>query len=135
MAHFAEIDENNIVLRVVNVNDPDTLDEHGVENEEIGKAFLHNTYGGNWIQTSYNSRIRKRFAGPGLVYDNIRDAFIPPQKYQSWTLDETTLDWVPPTPWPSDPKRIKTWEWREEQQIWEETTPEPPVKFILLENV
>jgi hypothetical protein len=135
MAHFAELDNNNIVLRVIVVNDKDTQDESGVEVEAIGKEFLTNTLGGNWVQTSINNKIRKRFACVGHIYDSIKDVFIPPQPFPSWTLNTVTHAWDPPIQKPEDHKHIRTWEWREEQQIWEETTPVSPVKFILLEDV
>jgi len=133
MAHFAELDNNNIVLRVIVVNDKDTQDQNGVEVEAIGREFLTNTYGGNWVQTSINNRIRKRFACIGHVYDSIKDVFIPQQIYPSWTLNNVTHDWDPPVPKPGDPKHIRTWEWREEQQLWEETTPAPSVTLIQIE--
>lgn len=134
MAHFAELDSNNIVLRVIVVNDKDTRDQNGVEVEAIGKEFLTTTYGGNWVQTSINDRIRKRFACVGFVYDSIKDVFIPQQPFPSWTLNNVTHEWDPPTPKPEDPKHIRTWEWREEQQFWEETTPAPIPKLIRLDT-
>lgn len=84
MAHFAEIDENNIVLRVIRVDD---------EHETNGEAFCHNLLGGNWIQTSFNGSIRKNYAGIGYTYDSIRDAFIPPKPEDDSILDEETCKW------------------------------------------
>ena len=102
MAHFAELDENNIVLRVIVVGDDDCKDSEGNENEEIGAAFCRNLLGGVWKQTSYNGRIRKNYAGIGYVYDETRDAFIAPQPFPSWALNELTAQWTPPTPYPDD---------------------------------
>jgi hypothetical protein len=78
MAHFAELDENNVVLRVIVVADKDTADADGVEQESIGVAFCESLYGGTWKQTSYNNNIRARFAGIGSTYDAGNDVFIDP---------------------------------------------------------
>jgi hypothetical protein len=90
MAHFAEIDENNIVKRVLVVDN---------SLEYRGEDFLSNELGlgGRWIQTSYNGNIRKQYAGVGFTYDEVRDEFVLPQPFPSWTLDENN-DWQPPTP-------------------------------------
>lgn len=81
MAHFAEIDENNIVIRVIVVSDKDTADESGVENESIGIAFCKSLFGENtkWVQTSYNNKIRGKYAGIGDTYDAAKDLFISPE--------------------------------------------------------
>jgi hypothetical protein len=87
MAHFAEIDENNIVLRVLvtDNNDP---------NGDEGYQWLLDNLGGTWIKTSYNGNIRKNFAGIGYVYDAVRDAFIPPKpETDQWILNENTCNW------------------------------------------
>ena len=102
MAHFAEIDSNSIVLRVLVISNSDTSDMNGSENEQIGIDFCKNIFGGNWIQTSYNKNFRKNYAGIGYFYDNSRDAFIPPRPYQSWILDEESCSWVAPIPHPID---------------------------------
>jgi hypothetical protein len=115
MAHFAELDENNIVLRVIVVGDDDCKDSEGNENEEIGAAFCRNLLGGVWKQTSYNGRIRKNYAGVGFVYDEGRDAFIPPQPFPSWKLDENIANWEPPVPYPADDKLYM---WSEESLSW-----------------
>jgi hypothetical protein len=78
MAHFAEIDENNIVVRVIVVADEDTYDQYGNENEYIGSKFCHDLLGGIWIKTSYNSNIRGKYAGIGDLYDSVKDEFITP---------------------------------------------------------
>jgi hypothetical protein len=87
MAHFAEIDENNIVLRVLVTN-------NDFPNE--GYNWLIENLGGTWIKTSYNANIRKNFAGIGYKYDEALDAFIPPKPYASWTLNEDTCQWEEP---------------------------------------
>ena len=104
MAHFAELDENNIVLQVVVVADLDTRDENNDENEAVGIHFLRNIFGPttNWKQTSYNHNMRKQFAGVGFTYDETNDVFIRPQPYESWSLNSETFDWDPPTPYPDD---------------------------------
>lgn len=87
MAHFAEIDENNIVLRVLvtDNNDP---------NGDEGYQWLIDNLGGTWVKTSYNARIRKNYAGIGFTYDKDRDAFIPPMPDGiGWVLNEDTCRW------------------------------------------
>ena len=80
MAHFAEIDSNNVVLRVVVVDNKDTADANGVEKEHIGAAYLERMLGGTWKQTSYNGNFRKHYAGIGYTYDPVLDEFVPPQE-------------------------------------------------------
>ena len=101
MAHFCELDENNVVLRVVVVDNKDTADANGVEKEHIGAAYLERLLGGTWKQTSYNANIRKHYAGVGYKYDAALDAFIPPQPFPSWTLD-ADCNWQAPVPMPND---------------------------------
>jgi len=98
MAHFAQLDENNVVTQVIVVGNKDCSDANGVEKESIGIAFCERLFGGNWKQTSYNGNIRKNYAGIGYSYDPARDAFIPPQPGAEWTLDEDTCQWVNPNP-------------------------------------
>jgi len=114
MAHFAELDANNVVLRVIVVDNKDTADANGVEKEHIGAAFCERLFGGNWKQTSYNGNFRKHYAGIGYTYNAVRDAFIPPQPYQSWTLDDDA-NWQPPVPMPTDDQRYS---WDEASQNW-----------------
>ena len=123
MAHFAELGENNVVLRVIVVANSDTADENGNEVEAIGVQFCRNLLGGTWKQTSYNGNFRKNYAGIGYTYDSARDAFIPPKLYNSWVLNENTCQWDPPVPMPSDaftgdPPKI--YRWNEENINWEQ---------------
>ena len=114
MAHFAELDESNIVTQVVVVHNNELLD-NGVESEAKGIAFLASLYGHDrWKQTSYNATIRKNYAGIGFTYDADRDAFIPPQPFPSWTLSEACR-WEPPVPMPSDGG---PYQWDEDAGAW-----------------
>lgn len=116
MAHFAEIDENGLVLRVL-VTSNDKPNE--------GYDWLISKLGGTWVKTSYNTYggqhllgetpLRKNYAGIGYTYDAERDAFIPPQPFESWALDEETCLWQPPTPYPTDGK---DYEWDEDTLQW-----------------
>ena len=117
MAHFCQLNEENIVTQVIVVANQDTADQDGVENEAIGAEFCTNLLGGRWKQTSYNGRIRKNYAGIGYKYDEALDAFIPPQPYPSWTLDETTAQWKAPVDYPTDGGRYT---WNEETTSWVE---------------
>ena len=108
MAHWAEIDSNNIVLRVT-VGDNNEPDE--------GYQWLIDNLGGTWVQTSYNNNIRKNFAGVGYTYDEVKDAFIPPKPYPSWLLDEATCQWQAPTP---NPTGDKFYIWDEASLTWVE---------------
>jgi len=106
MAYFAEIDENNIVTRVLSVDD---------SLEHRGQDFLANDLGlgGTWIQTSFNGTIRKQFASIGYTYNENADVFVRQQPFPSWTLDEN-FDWQPPIPWPED----RDCYWDEATQSW-----------------
>jgi len=125
MAHFAELDENNIVLRVVVVDDA-----HEADGESWCSAFFGTN---SWKQTSFNTRggvhyasnsdtpddgtaFRKNYAGIGYTYDPVRDAFIPPKVYPSFVFDEDSCTWVPPTPRPDDGS---VYGWNEDTQSWE----------------
>lgn len=79
MAHFAELDSNNIVLRVIVIDDKNMVDSSNIEKEEIGIAFCKSLYGDdtNWVQTSYNNKIRGHYAGVGDVYDSVNNVFVP----------------------------------------------------------
>lgn len=117
MAHFAELNENNIVKQVIVVNNACLMDANGFENEKIGVDFCKSIYGVDtvWKQTSYNGSFRKRYAGVDFTYDAQRDVFIAPQPFPSWTLDADTTDWVPPVPYPDDGK---PYSWDEATQSW-----------------
>jgi len=119
MAHFAELDENNIVTRVIVVANEDTATEDGIENENLGIAFCKQLLGENtvWKQTSYNHRFRKNFAGIGYTYNEILDAFIPPQPFPSWILDEDTCRWYAPVLYPDDGS---LYIWNEETLSWDQ---------------
>ncbi len=124
MAHFAEIDSNNIVTRVLVVDN---------SQEDNGQDFLANTLGlgGTWIKTSYNTQggvhtnggtpFRKNYAGIGYTYDSARDAFIPPKPYNSWVLNEETCLWNAPTPMPVE--EGKMYRWDEDTTSWIEIAP------------
>lgn len=122
MAHFAEIDENNVVQRVIVVANKDTADANGNEVESIGVAFCQRLLGGNWKQTSYHGNIRKNYAGVGYTYDAAIDAFVPPQPYPSWVLNTEIAQWEAPVPYPSD---NKVYMWDEATQSWIEPPPPP----------
>jgi len=115
MAHFAEIDSDNIVKRVLVVHNSVLMDENGIEKEELGKSFLKNMLGGDWIQTSYNNSFRKNFASIGYTYDSHLDAFLPPKPYINWILDESTFCWKPPFPHPDDGREYR---WDDVQITW-----------------
>ena len=123
MAHFAEIDANNIVLRVIVVGNKDTSDANGVEKEYIGAAFCERLLGGTWKQTSYNANMRKNYAGIGYTFDAARDAFIPPKPFPSWVLNESTCQWQAPVPMPTDAGTgtpPKMYGWDEDTVTWVE---------------
>ena len=118
MAHFAQLDANNVVLQVIVVGNADTADASGVEDESIGVAFCRKLFGGTWKQTSYNGNIRKNYAGIGYTYDATRDAFIPPKPDDgTWVLNEDTCQWERPV---AQPKDGKTYNWDEATQSWVE---------------
>jgi len=116
MAHFAKIDNNNIVTKVIAAED-DLLD-----------TFIDTTPG-TWIQTSYNTHggvhadgktpLRKNFAGVGSVYDAVKDAFIYPKPYDSWTLNNTTCLWEAPVAYPSG-AGVCDYSWNETDKSWDE---------------
>jgi len=117
MAHFAKLDDNNVVTQVVVVDNRDTADAFGVEKEHIGAAFLERILGGVWKQTSYNGNMRKNYAGVGYTFDAQRDAFIPPKPFDSWILIEESCQWNPPVPYPNDGK---PYTWDESNLQWVE---------------
>jgi hypothetical protein len=116
MAHFAKLDENNVVIQVHSVHNNELL-QGGVESEAKGIQFLIDWSGGytKWKQTSYNGKIRKNYAGVGYTYDSVRDAFIPPQPFPSWVLNEETCLWGAPVAMPNDGK---LYNWDEATTSW-----------------
>ena len=97
MAHYAFLDESNVVTEVI----------VGKDETELIDSLDPETWYGNFrnqkcVRTSYNGNIRKNYAGIGYTYDQIRDAFIPPKPFESWVLNEDTCQWTPPTPMPTD---------------------------------
>ena len=119
MAHFAELDNNNVVLRVL------VVDNQIATDEQSGINFLTETFGdSNWKQCSYNSTIRKQFPGAGYTYDPVKDIFISQQPYPSWILDANS-DWQAPIPKPNDGKNYR---WKEDVLNWVEIVPKNPPK-------
>jgi hypothetical protein len=121
MAHFAELNENNEVLRVIVVDNNDTSNSDGEEIEQIGISFLKGLFGNdtNWKQTSYNGNFRFRYAGVGYSYDETLNAFITPKPYNSWTLNSTTADWEAPI---TKPELTQEQEDSGYLYYWDETT-------------
>ena len=117
MAHFAQLDENNIVTQVIVVSNDDIKDSEGNESELTGIAFCKSLLGPNtiWKQTSYNNSIRKNYAGIGFTYDATRDAFIAPKPFNSWILNESTCCWEAPVSYPNDGNMYA---WDEETTSW-----------------
>lgn len=116
MAHFAELDNNNIVKKVIVIHNNELM-ENGIENETKGIYFLTNLFGHNrWKQTSYSGSFRKNYAGIGYYYDSTKDAFISPKPFASWILDDNCR-WNAPQPYPSD---NKVYNWDEENLVWRE---------------
>ena len=120
MAHFAQLNESNIVTQVIVVHNNELMHE-GVEYEAKGVAFCQSLFGAStqWKQTSYNGNMRKNYAGVGFTYDAGRDAFIPLQPYPSWALDEATCNWNAPVAYPTDGKQYR---WDEPTVSWIEVT-------------
>jgi len=115
MAHFAEINDQNIVQRIIVVHNNELLNSDGVEQESLGVSFCQSLFGGNWKQTSFNGNIRKNFAGIGFSYDSARDAFISQKPFNSWVLDEETCQWQAPIEMPDDGN---VYIWNEEATSW-----------------
>ena len=133
MAHFAQIDETtNLVTFVAVLNNDQTVDANGNEDEAVGAALLEEKFGSKFIQTSYNTiagvhkeegkePFRKNYAGVGFTFDAERDAFIPPKPYPSWTLNEDSCQWNPPVPRPDieEGGPLILWRWNEDEQQWD----------------
>jgi len=126
MAHFAQLDDANIVTNVIVIADSD------VANEAAGIAFCKALLGNdtNWVQTSYNDNIRFRYAGIGYTYDTTNDVFYRPNPYASWTLNTSTWDWDAPVALPDDegyddeddPTEYVSYEWDEASTSWTNRT-------------
>jgi|TARA_B110000211_G_C14000013_1_gene518015 hypothetical protein len=112
MAHFAKLNSDNIVTKV------EVVSNDIATNEKAGVDFLNNLYNSTdvWKQTSYNGNIRKNYAGVGYTYNQTRDAFISPQPYSSWTLNDDTCRWKAPVVRPDDGKQYR---WNEDTTSWD----------------
>ena len=111
MAHYAFLDESNVVTEVITGIDETELIE-GKDPETWYGEFR----GQRCVRTSYNGNIRKNYAGIGFFYNETLDAFIPPKLFNSWVLDEDTCRWVAPLPYPDDGKKYS---WNETMGSWE----------------
>ena len=131
MAHFCQLDENNIVTKVIVVDNKEIADPFtGQEDEILGIAFCKKLLGGKWVQTSYNGNIRKRYAGIGYSYNVSLDAFVAPSPFPSWILNTETADWESPVgPAPAlteaETTALSRYEWDEENTQWNLVTTEP----------
>jgi len=126
MAHFAELNSDNIVLRVLVACNQDIIKNGGEQSEQAAKHFESicplSVNGVKWVQTSYNKKFRKNFAGIGYKYDSVKDEFVSKQFYPSWTLDSNN-DWQAPIQYPSvttygDGFEYKYIEWDEDNLRW-----------------
>lgn len=117
MAHYAFLDENNLVTNVIKGIDETELIE-GLSPEKWYEDFQ----GQRCVRTSINNNIRKNFAGVGMYYDEERDAFIPIKPFVSWLLDEETCQWYPPIPMPEieEPYSGKSYVWNKKNKVWDE---------------
>jgi hypothetical protein len=122
MAHYARVNAQNIVTYVTPIENEMITDENGIEHEELAFEHLYSTIpdsvGDRWVQTSYNNNFRKRYAGLGYTWNKNLDAFIPPQLYQSWILNEETADWEAPVPMPEITEGGPIYSWDEELGNW-----------------
>ncbi len=110
-----------MVIAVHVVNNNVIANEDGTESEAKGQSFLNTLHGSaTWVQTSYNNNFRKNYAAVGYTYDSVRDAFIPPQPYNSWVLNEDTCQWEAPVEFPDVNNRYN---WNEENQEWDYVGP------------
>lgn len=129
MAHFAELNEDNKVIRVIVISNDETHDENGLENEALGIAFCKSLYGQDtkWVQTSYSGSTRNKFAGVDDFFDEELNAFISTKPFASWILDEETLSWIPPVAIPPY-KEGFTKLWNEEKMEYEYKVIEEPTE-------
>ena len=125
MAHFAELDKDNKVLRVL-VFDNNDVNANGGEQSDQAAEFIktvtpHSETGVRWVQTSYNDNFRKQYAGRNYTYDEVNDVFIQPQPFPTWSLNETTFDWDAPVAYPSTREHngiLIGCFWDESGQVW-----------------
>jgi hypothetical protein len=116
MKYFAELNNDNRVLRVIEISENKCLDENNNFSEELAMQYLDNTYyDAIWKQTYVNGHIRKNFAYSGYEYSEELDAFIPPKPQSKWILNEETCQWEPPTEAPSVDHI-----WNDKEGVWEE---------------
>jgi len=115
MAHFAQLDENNKVLNVIVISNDFTHDENGIEQESLGVAYCKELFGQDtkWVQTSFNSNFRNKYAGIGDLYLEDRNAFVPAKPYVSWSLHPNENRWIAPVLEPEG-----NFIWDEESQNW-----------------
>ncbi len=138
MAHFAEINETNTVLRIIVVDNDDILDGDGNESEAIGQQFCTDLLGGTWVQTSYNNNSKGRYAEGGGTWDPDRGVFLRRKPFPSWVLNEDTTEWDPPTPvvvgcmwdedaasWVPPESPFPSWTWDATDGRWEPPVPHP----------
>jgi len=119
MAHFAELDASDKVIRVIVIDNNNNLDPDGKENELYGAAFCRDLLGGyRWVQCSYNKKFRTHFPGRGWTYDTQKNAFISPQPYASWTLNDSSLIWEAPVAIPDDASIDDPYRWDEASTSW-----------------
>ena len=123
MSHFAKLDENNVVTHVI-------VGDNNLPNE--GYDWVISRIGGRWVQTSYNGNFRKRFAGVGYAYNEELDAFVMPKPFESWVLDQETVDWVAPIPYPEDGLG---YDWDEENGSWKIIMDQPAPEGSLDETL
>ena len=116
MAHFAKLDENNVVTDLIVVHNNELLNTNGIEEEQLGIDFCVEHYGGTWVQSSYNANFRKNHAEIGGVYDAVLDAFIPIKMFKAWVLNTETCRWEPPFAAPDDGQKYY---WNEDVDNWE----------------
>jgi hypothetical protein len=116
MAHFAELNNDNVVIRVLVVRNEDILDSNGDESEDVGVSYCQALFSGNWVQTSYNHNIRRKYAEIGGYYDESANVFISYNPYPSWILNENS-DWEAPHSAPSDDNHYR---WDESTVDWEQ---------------
>ena len=126
MAHYAFLDENNVVTQVI----------VGIDETELIEGLDTETWYGNFkgqkcVRTSYNGNIRKNYAGIGFTYDETRDAFVEPKPFDSWILNEETAQWKAPVPYPTDGK---FYQWSENDLIWAEVVLAPDEPTVTTEQ-